>query len=115
MVTNGQLIVLVSETPLALEPKDDLTGMRNNGSLRQYFRLISQVTLKETAYSNVQNRINHHTIVVVESGFFADETERMKFKEKLEESGVPADQILFGENYASGYRHILLTIHELCK
>ncbi len=114
MITDGRLIVLLPKTPSLLNPSDDLAKTRSDSSLRQYFGIIAQVTLEETVHDHAKDRNNNHTIVVVERGFFAYEKERANFKKKLEESGVASDHVLFGEDYASGYHHMVLKIHELC-
>lgn len=115
MITDGKLIILLPRTPASLLPHDDLTKMKSDGSLRQYFGMISQVTLAEKVCHQINGHDNHHAIVVVERGFFTDKKGQQGFKKKLEESGVPSKHILFGEDYASGYHHILLTIHRLCE
>lgn len=116
MITNGKLIVLLPKTPLSLNSSDDLSKVIHDCSLRQYFGLSARFTSEEAACDQIKDAGNNlHTIVVAEKGFFATNEERDVFKKKLGELGVSSNHILFGEDYASGYHHLLLTISELCE
>ena len=115
MITNGRLIVLLSQTPSSLSPGDDLSKLHDFNVFRQYFGISGRVTNIDDVCIRAKDSDNHHTIVVVEKGFFSTEDGRVTFRKQMEDFGVPLKHILFGEDYASGYHHIILKIHELCE
>jgi len=117
MITNGVLIVLLPPKPssLCISEDDYLSDAIHDASLRPFFSTMSQVTSSEKVLGQTKKQDNTDCVVLVERGFFPEKQLREVFKEKLEKYGVPPSHILFGEDFASGYFHILRRIMELCK
>jgi hypothetical protein len=116
MITNGNLIVLLNGTQTA-ECADghDLSPLIHDPTLRQYFGEMSQATSEAKVLSRTEHcGSKRDYIVVTERGLYSNERDRDAFKNKLKKSGIRQNHILFGEDYDSGYHHIVLKICELC-
>ncbi|MCK9345334.1 MAG: hypothetical protein M0P64_04455 [Candidatus Pacebacteria bacterium] len=116
MITNGNLIVLLNGTQTA-ECADghDLSKLIHDGTLRQYFGEMNQTTSEAKLLSQTEHcGSKRDYIVVTERGLYPDGKDRDALRSKLKGLGIRQNHILFGEDYASGYHHIVLKICELC-
>jgi len=81
--------------------------------LREYFGHRIRITSEAKVLSQIKNSNNGETVVIIERGFFPGKNPRDALKEKLQDARVPSSHVLFGEDYASEYHHILLEIRRL--
>lgn len=108
MIANDSLIVLLKPS---CSVEDDLSKLKYDSILRQYFGYISQLTSAKGVLNQTRSiNGNNITIVVVERGFFSKKRERDAFKKKLKNH---TKHILFGEDYPSGNHHMVLAISSL--
>ncbi|MFA5997531.1 MAG: hypothetical protein WC791_03525 [Candidatus Paceibacterota bacterium] len=116
MITNGNLIVLLNGTPTTeCGGGNDLSKLIHDVTLRQYFGEMSQTTAEAGVFSKTEHcGSKRDYIVVTERGLYSDKKDRDAFRNKLKELGIRQNHVLFGEDYASGYHHIVLKICELC-